>query len=132
MEPQGKPATVVKCEKHGLHYDSAKFSGCVRCRREAGELPPVGAGAGAAAAAAPPSGALGPALGVTLLLLALTAFILHTLHLQIVSTFKSMRPPGAAALESPADQDLQQMEREMREMGSPGGAEDYSEGPEAD
>lgn len=130
MEGQDKPATVVKCEKHGLHYDSAKFSGCVRCRREAGELPPVGAGA--AAAAAQPSGALGPALGVTLLLLALTAFVLHTLHLQIVSSIKSMRSPGAAALESPADRDVQQMEREMREMGSPGGAEDYSEGPEAD
>lgn len=129
MEGQGKPATVVKCETHGLHYDSAKFSGCVRCRREAGELPPAGAGA-AAVAAAQPSGALGPALGVTLLLLALTAFILHTLHLQVVSSIRSMS--GPAAFESPADRDMQQIEQEMRDMGSPGGAADYSEGPEAD
>ena len=124
MEGQGKPATVVKCEKHGLHYDSAKFSGCIRCRREAGELPPPGAGA---SAPAQPKGALGPALGVTFLLLALTAFVLHTLHLQIVGSIKSMR--AGSALASPADRDMQQIEREMRQMGSPGGAEDFSEKP---
>ncbi len=130
MEGQAKPATVVQCEKHGLHYDSAKYSGCIRCRREAGEAPP--AGAGAAAAASQPKGAIGPALGVTLLLLALTAFVCHTLHLQLVRSFKSMRGPAGAALESPADRDIQQIEKDMRQMGSPGGAEDFSEGPEGD
>lgn len=31
-----KRASVLKCELHGLHYDSEKMSGCVICRREAG------------------------------------------------------------------------------------------------
>lgn len=41
MEPleAKRPTPVVKCEKHGLHYDSSKMDGCVICRREAGGAP---------------------------------------------------------------------------------------------
>ncbi len=36
-----KRTRLEKCERHGLHYDPAKMSGCVICRREAGgSLPP--------------------------------------------------------------------------------------------
>jgi hypothetical protein len=43
MEPleAKRPTTVVKCEKHNLHYDSSKMNGCVICRREAGGAPVV-------------------------------------------------------------------------------------------
>ena len=43
MEPleAKRPTTVVKCEKHGLHYDSALMNGCVICRREAGGASPT-------------------------------------------------------------------------------------------
>ncbi|HEV7671061.1 MAG TPA: hypothetical protein VGS22_21295 [Thermoanaerobaculia bacterium] len=30
-----KRTALAKCERHGLHYDPAKMSGCVICRREA-------------------------------------------------------------------------------------------------
>jgi hypothetical protein len=42
MEPleAKRPTTVVKCEKHGLHYDSTLMNGCVICRREAGGASP--------------------------------------------------------------------------------------------
>src|SRR5689334_15063359 len=62
MEPfeAKRPTMVVKCEKHGLHYDSSKMDGCVICRREAG---------GAPAARPRP---LGKALAIAALLLALT------------------------------------------------------------
>lgn len=65
MEPleAKRPTTVVKCEKHGLHYDSSLMDGCVICRREAGGGPAV-------RAARPRS--LGKALAVAALLLVLT------------------------------------------------------------
>lgn len=68
-----RPTTVVKCEKHGLHYDSAKMDGCVICRREAG-------GGGAAAVRTASPGSLGPALAVTAILLLLTTACLYFLH----------------------------------------------------
>lgn len=55
-----KRTSLAKCERHGLHYDPAKMSGCVICRREAGgALPAPGLGAaegGAQPAAFAPSG----------------------------------------------------------------------------
>ena len=62
MEPleAKRPTMVVKCEKHGLHYDSSKMDGCVICRREAGGAPAV----------RPRS--LGKALAIAALLLVLT------------------------------------------------------------
>ncbi len=33
-EAQGR-TPLAKCERHGLHYDPAKMTGCVICRREA-------------------------------------------------------------------------------------------------
>lgn len=57
-----RPTTVVKCDKHGLHYDPAKMNGCVICRREAG-----GAPAGKARPRSP-----GKALAIAAILLILT------------------------------------------------------------
>jgi hypothetical protein len=81
MEPMAKPTSVVKCEKHGLHYDSAKTSGCVLCRRESGELPPPRPGAAAASSSASgSSGSLGMALAVTAVLVGVTAFAMQGVH----------------------------------------------------
>jgi len=40
MLEEKRPTTVVKCEKHQLHYDSSIMNGCVICRREEGGAPP--------------------------------------------------------------------------------------------
>lgn len=80
MEPAARPSTVVKCEKHGFFYDSAKVSGCAVCRRESGELPPVRSSGSARAAGSAPGGSLGGALAVTALLVGGTTFAMSALH----------------------------------------------------
>lgn len=59
MSDASGPQTVtVRCEKHGLRYNPNLHSGCVRCRKEAGEL------IGPASPAARAPAARGPAAGV--------------------------------------------------------------------
>lgn len=41
-----RPLDIVTCEKHGLRYNRAAESGCVRCRRESGVATTASTGAG--------------------------------------------------------------------------------------
>lgn len=105
MEPRA--SSVVKCEKHGLHYDSSRMSGCVICRREAG-------GGGSMArpvAGAAASGSLGQALAVTGVLLALTTAALFFTHGFVAEAFQADRSEARTL-----DEDF---ERQMEEMGLP-------------
>lgn len=97
-EPQmmeKRQTTVVKCEKHGLHYDSARMEGCVLCRREAG-----GGTATLSRAAAAPSGSMGQALAVTAVLLLLTTACLYFIHGRVAASFQAMTGRGPADTES--------------------------------
>lgn len=131
MEPAARPSTVVKCEKHGFFYDSAKVSGCAVCRRESGELPPARPAAAARAAGSPASssGSLGGALAVTALLVGMTTFAMSALH----STFLGwLRDTGnASQYEQINTYQQQQMDGVLKEMKGEG--DDEEEGaPEPD
>lgn len=116
MEPMAKPTSVVKCEKHGLHYDSARTSGCVLCRRESGELPPPRAGAAAAAAPASggSSGSLGMALAVTVALVGVTTFAMQMVHTQFTEWLRGTGNPSA--YETGGTYQQKQMEGVMQEL----------------
>lgn len=83
-----RSSTVVKCEKHGLHYDSSTMSGCVLCRREAAG----GATGTRKMATEAASGSLGQALLVTLILLMLTTAGLYLTHGLVVQKLKAWLP----------------------------------------
>lgn len=102
MEPK-RPSGLVKCEKHGLHYDPARMSGCVICRRETG---------GTAAMPAGQSGSLGKALGVTAVLLVLATAGLYLIHGMAIETFQawtSQGPADANTLNTDFNQQLDDM-----------------------
>ena len=84
-----RSSTVVKCEKHGLHYDSSTMSGCVICRREAS-----GEATGVRTATEAASGSLGQALLVTLILLVLTTAGLFFTHGLVAQKVKAWLPEG--------------------------------------
>lgn len=117
MEPMAKPTSVVKCEKHGLHYDSSKTSGCVVCRRESGELPPPRATAAAAPAGS--SGSLGTALAVTAVLVAVTAFAMQMVHGQFQEWLRNTGNPSAYETGSTYQQ--KQMDGVLKELEQQGG-----------
>lgn len=71
-----RPATAVKCEKHGLHYNPATMDGCVICRREAG-----------GGTAVRSDGSMGKALAITAVLLLLTTVCLYFVHGMVVESF---------------------------------------------
>jgi hypothetical protein len=108
-----KRATLVKCEKHGLHYDSATMTGCVICRREAG------GGAAARPAAQAPAGSLGQAFAVTAVLLVLTTAALFFIHGMAIEAFQSWTPGGRPESSRTLDRDF---DRQMKEMGLPADA----------
>ncbi len=86
--PQRAP--LAKCEKHGLHYDPAKMSGCVICRREA-----QAEAAGAAPKLDPPMPPRRSLLGPFLITAALcfgAGFALYLLHGAVADLF-----PGSGA-----------------------------------
>lgn len=120
-DPTTEPraSSVVKCEKHGLHYDSSRTSGCVICRREAGG----GSVARPTAGPAATSGSLGQALAVTGVLLALTTAALFFTHGFMVEAFQAADRNEARTLD-------EGLGRQMEEMGLPpegetrGGAEE--------
>lgn len=120
MEPMAMPktTTAVRCEKHGLHYDPAKVSGCVLCRRESGELPPPRA----ASAAAPSGGSLGAALAVTALLVGATTFAMQMVHSTFIEWLRNTGNPSAYETGNTYQQE--QMDgalKELEELGSEGG-----------
>ena len=129
MELMARPASVVKCEKHGLHYDSAKASGCVVCRRESGELPPPRTGAAASASASKSSGSLGAALAVTFVLVGVTTFAMQLVHTQFMEWLRNFGNP--TALEAGNTYQQQQMDGALKELKEQGGSDDAppSDGP---
>jgi hypothetical protein len=123
LEPMAKSSTVVKCEKHGLHYDSAKTSGCVLCRRESGELPPPRPGAAASSSPAPASsGSLGLALAVTAVLVGATTFAMQTVHAQFLEWLRTTGNPSA--FESGSTYQQKQMDGVLKELEEQGGGEE--------
>ncbi|HBL28272.1 MAG TPA: hypothetical protein DD490_15665 [Acidobacteria bacterium] len=114
MEPTTRSSTVVKCEKHGLHYDSAKTGGCVVCRRESGELPPHRPGAAAAG-----SGSLPAALAVTGVLVAATTLGMQMLHGTFTTWLRETGNPSA--YESGNTYQQQQMDGVLQELKEQGG-----------
>ena len=80
-----KTSTVV-CERHGLRYNPESQSGCVRCRKEAGErigttAPRAAVRAGVVrASASSESGSLAAALAVAFLLIAISSALLYLEH----------------------------------------------------
>lgn len=129
MEPAARPSTVVKCEKHGFFYDSAKVSGCAVCRRESGELPPPRpAAARSAGSSTSSSGSLGGALAVTAALVVGTTFAMSALH----STFLGwLRDTGnASQYEQINTYERQQMDGVLKELKGEGDDEDGAPEPE--
>jgi hypothetical protein len=108
----------VKCEKHGLHYDSAKASGCVVCRREAGELPPVRPGGAAVASRQAPgsSGSLGAALAVTAVLVVMTTFALQMVHAQFTEWLRNTGNPSAFSGTEATTYQQKQMDGVLKEL----------------
>jgi len=119
VDPMARPASVVKCEKHGLHYDSAKANGCVVCRREAGEPPPP-------RQAAPGSGSLGMPLAVAAVLILVTAFALQAAHGQLQDWLRTDKPvqPGISAAGMPTPDEQKQMEKVLEELKQQSGGSD--------
>lgn len=129
MEPMARPSTVVKCEKHGFFYDSAKVSGCAVCRRESGELPPPRP-AGAARPAPVTGGSLGPALAVTLLLVGVTTFAMSMVHSTFIGWLRDTGNPSG--YDQVNTYERQQMEGALKELKGEGedesaGSEEYPE-----
>jgi hypothetical protein len=101
-----RPATAVKCEKHGLHYNPSTMDGCVICRREAG-------GGTRTAAASAPSGSMGQALAVTAVLLVLTTACLYFVHGMVIETFQGV--PKVNALDGGFEEPIGEMMPETTE-----------------
>lgn len=106
-----RPATAVKCEKHGLHYNPATMDGCVICRREAG------GGTAAVRAAAPGGGSMGRALAVTAVLLLLTTVCLYFVHGMVVKSFRGA--PGVNALDGGFEEPMREMSLPAEDTGGP-------------
>ena len=126
MEPLVRPASVVKCEKHGLHYDSSKASGCVVCRREAGELPPSRPGGAAAASgqASGSSGSLGAALAVTALLVSVTSFAMLLVHSQFTEWIRNTGNPSSFSGTAATNYQQKQMDGALKELKEQSGGDD--------
>jgi hypothetical protein len=91
-----KPVTVV-CEKHGLRYNPQVHSGCVRCRKEAGEA--IGGAAKAAAGtSARQGGSIAAALAVTVLLVVLSSGLFYAIHRSAWDAAREAREQSAAVL----------------------------------
>lgn len=78
-EAKNLATVTVVCERHGLRFNPQIHSGCVRCRKEAGEV--IGGAAKAAAGpAVQPGGSIVAALAVTLLLVGISSAIFYSIH----------------------------------------------------
>lgn len=111
--PQRTP--LAKCEKHGLHFDPTKMSGCVICRREA--LAEAGGAAPATPAADATSASHRSLLGPLLVTAALcfgAGFAFYLLHDAVTDLFPgSASTPEVPQLTAPQQQQLDQALREL-------------------
>jgi hypothetical protein len=131
MEGGKENPDIVFCERHGLHYNSAKVSGCVVCRREAGEV--IGAEpVPAAAASGPrtePSVPMAAALGLAAALIGVSSIALVRVHEIAVDAFQGFAEPMAA--EMAAAEELSAQERAaLEELGLVDPREEPGFGPE--
>lgn len=122
--PQAKASRLVKCDRHGLHYDPEKMSGCVICRREAGGSAPQGGaayGGASAATASAPSG-LALHLGIAAVLCLAGGFALFSVHSAIAAVLNGTAG-GGAGFDEPREFDPNalpegQMGEALRELGA--------------
>lgn len=112
-------ALLAKCEKHGLHYDPAKMTGCVICRREAqaeaGGLAPL-----SPAAAPPPGRSLAGPLLVTAALCLGAGCGFYLLQGAVANLFPSRATPKLPELTAPQQKQLDQALRELTGGNPPG------------
>ena len=114
----------VRCEQHGLRYDPKIHNGCVRCRRERGELPT--ASPGAARGAAAQAGSLGAAVGVAVALIFSTGMVLYLDDLRAWKKVQEMRESGRY-LEGLTPEQQEQVEEFRRRMEKLVGDQDEDE-----
>ncbi|HVG09424.1 MAG TPA: hypothetical protein VNM67_17095 [Thermoanaerobaculia bacterium] len=105
-----RPATAVKCEKHGLHYNPATMDGCVICRREAGGSVPARS-----------DGSMGKALAITAVLLLLTTACLYFAHGMVMESFQGAPEVNAldGGLEGAMPEQMREMSLPMEDTGGP-------------
>ncbi|MCP4658810.1 MAG: hypothetical protein GY856_25645 [bacterium] len=107
-----KATQIVKCEKHGLRYNAATQSGCVRCRREGGEA--ARAGPVRAAGRTTPQGmSLIAALAVSALLILAMSFVLFWVRYQAEKQVERVMEPDGYEELSPEERE--QFEELFRE-----------------
>lgn len=133
-----KRTSLVKCERHGLHYDPAKMSGCVICRREAGGALPapsvdvpgatVGAVPGVAAAAVggSGSGSLAAPLLVAAGLCLGMAFALYELHGAVGAYVRTGGGYTGEEMPEVSTDQSRQMEEALKELNDVGGTPETS------
>lgn len=133
-----KRTSLAKCERHGLHYDPAKMSGCVICRREAGGSleAPVSAGVGAAVgrppgAAAAAAGGAGSSSMVAPLLVAAVLCVgmglaLYELHDAVGTFVRSGGGYSAYDVDNLGKRRGRRMEEALRELNDVGGPSETS------
>lgn len=108
---EAKKLVAVVCEKHGLRYNPQVHSGCVRCRKEAGET--IGAAAKArGGASAKPGGSIAAALAVTFLLVLISSGVFYAIH---KSAWDSAREARERWLEEGGPEGLTPEQREQLE-----------------
>jgi hypothetical protein len=121
-EPTSEPpkrSALAKCERHGLHYDPAKMSGCVICRREAQAAGSGTTGYAPTAAVAPQRSLAGPLLTAAALCF-VAGLSLSLLHGAVASLF-----PGSGGdteipdLLAPQRQRLENAAREIARNDDP-------------
>ncbi len=132
-----KRTSLAKCERHGLHYDPAKMSGCVICRREAGGAlprPPTGASAAPAGVRA---GAAGDSSSYTAPLLVAAGLCLGLgialfgLHGAVAGYVRTAGGFGGSELPEMSPPQGPQMKEALRELNDLGGMSEASDGDPA-
>ncbi len=131
-----KRTSLAKCERHGLHYDPAKMSGCVICRREAGGAlpsPPTGpstASVGVRAGAVGESGSYTAPLLVAVGLCLGLGISLFGLHGAVVGYVRTGGGFGGTEMPESLPQGPQ-MKEVLRELEDSGGMPEASAGDPA-
>ena len=131
-----KRTSLAQCERHGLHYDPAKMSGCVICRREAGgaltststgiSTAPAGGRAGAAGESGSYTAPLLVAAGLCLGL----GIALFGLHGAVVGYVRTGGGFGGTEMPESLPQGPQ-MKEVLRELNDAGGMPETSAGDPA-
>ncbi len=127
--PAAPRAHSVVCETHGLRYNPATHDGCVRCRRERGEVttaPPRGPGVAAQA------GSLGAAVGTALGLIAVSGSLMYWDDLRTWKRVQELRESGnyIEGLTPEQQEQFEQLQQHMERMFGDAPAEPDEDGEE--